>query len=161
VIKGNVFLHNINRLGPETLDAIFPNPEHLKNVVRIGLGAEVLQKATGGAGNLASQQAQFGAVLAIASGATRTPRTSITALGILGAPKLMASVINSEKASKLLVQGLRLPPGSKTATSFFTRAIRAGVQRDPEPILQEIRELQQRQQDIIAERQRLGIQIKE
>ena len=164
VIKGNVFLHNINRLGPETLDAIFPNPEHLKDIIRIGLGAEVLQKATGGAGNLASQQAQFGAILAIASGATKTPRSTITALGILEIPKMMAAVINSEKASRLLVQGLRLPPGSKTATSFFARAIRAGVQRDPEPILQEIKELQQRQQKIIAGREQLkqqGIKFKE
>jgi len=147
-VKGNVFLHNINLLGPETLEAVFPNPEHLRNVMEIGVGSQIIQKATGGAGNLASQQAQFGAILAITSGATATPRGTVTALGILGAPKLMAAVINSPKASKLLVEGMRLPIGSKAATSIFARSIRAATQKNKEPILEEIRQLQEQQQKL-------------
>jgi hypothetical protein len=149
VLRGNVFLNNINRMEPQTLDIIFPNKAHLDDVMRIGLGARIIQQPTGGAGQFVVQQAQFGALAALAAGVAKgSPRRAITALSIIGLPKLFAAIINSPAASNLMVKGLNLPLGSKAASSMFARAIRT-ISDDKEQaneVLDEIQEMQRKLQ---------------
>jgi hypothetical protein len=123
VLKGGTFLRRMNRMGNETLNAIFDSPQHVSDVLRLGVGAELIQKATGGAGQLVAQQAQFGALIGLAGGAGRgSGRAQAVLAGVIGVPAAFSKIIQSAKASRVLVQGLSLPPGSKQAASILARA---------------------------------------
>lgn len=122
LLRANAFLHNLDILGESTLREIFPNPGHLEDVYKIGVGARILQKSTGGSA-VAIERGQAVAAGVLASGVTRgSPRATATALGVLGVPKVLAGIIQSPRASRLMVDGIRIGIGTRQAASMIGRA---------------------------------------
>jgi len=129
VVLGKSFLNKLNKLGDDTIKTIY-NQQELASIRSIGKMGEILQKPTGGSGNMVIQLMQAGAALNLLTGGI--PQLTKESATVLIAPPILSRMIANPTFSKWLGAGFRLPRSSPAAAALVTRLLKAKLKIERE-----------------------------
>jgi len=120
--SGKALFAKLDDMTPSTLNAIFGDAEHVKDLFDIARVGQIIQAPTGGGGGMIIQLTQA-AELAIAGKGIVTGRPKLPGV-ILWGPAIVGRILSTKTGAELISQGLRMPVGSKGAGVLIARLTR-------------------------------------